>query len=58
MGLMARQNINLTISIRPRDPGPLTIDEQKQLTEFFVAVMDLRPKKEDNQKKETYGMHK
>ena len=54
---MARQNINLTISIRPRDPGPLTVDEQKQLTEFFVAVMDLRPK-DDTTKVSTYDAHK
>jgi len=54
---MARQNITLTIHIHPRDPGPLTVDEQKQLTDFFVSVMDLRPK-ENVTKEETYGSHK
>ncbi len=39
----------MTIHFQPRRPGPLSSDESKQLTEFFMALMDLQP--EENQNK-------
>lgn len=38
---MRFKNITLTIHIQPRDPGPITSDERKQLADFFSALMDI-----------------
>ena len=47
----------MTIYIQPRNPGPLSSEERKQLEDFFAAVMDLRPK-EDIKKEKIYDKHK
>ncbi|WP_162801839.1 hypothetical protein [Candidatus Chromulinivorax destructor] len=38
-----KKHITLTTHIQqPRQPGPLSQDEAKQLTDFFVALIDLK----------------
>jgi len=36
-----KKNITMSIRIPPRDTEELTLDEQKQLAGFFMALMDL-----------------
>lgn len=39
-----KKRISITTHIQyPRKPDPLSKDEAKQLTDFFVALMDLQP---------------
>ncbi len=57
MGLMKKKKINMTIHFQPRAQESLSSDDKKQLTDFFVAVMDLRPK-EKITKGKTYDADK
>jgi hypothetical protein len=36
-----KKTISMSIHISPRDTQELTPDEQKQLADFFLALMDL-----------------
>lgn len=47
---MKKNKLRMTISIQPREPGPLSLDERKQLADFFFALMDLDPEKEEKSK--------
>jgi len=40
-----RKTITMTVRILPRESGPLTFDERKQLADFFIALADLNPNK-------------
>lgn len=48
--IMKKNKLRMTISIQPREPGPLSLDERKQLADFFFALMDLDPEKEEKSK--------
>lgn len=39
------KSITMSIRISLRDTKELTLDEQKQLAEFFIALMDLNENK-------------
>lgn len=54
---MNKKNLTITVQVEPREPGPLSSDERKQLSDFFAAVMDLRPK-EDIRKGKIYVANK
>lgn len=54
---MKNKKITMTVHFQPRMPGPLLSDERKQLTDFFMAVMDLRPQ-EDVKQRDIYGTYK
>lgn len=41
---MKLKNLILNIYVQHREPRPLLFYERKQLADFFIAVMDLRPK--------------
>ncbi len=51
------KNLTMTVHIPPRKPGPLSADERKQLTDFFLRIMELRPK-EQIKKGEIYVANK
>ena len=42
-----KKNITMSVCIQPREPGPLRPEERKILADFFLALMDLKPKEED-----------
>ncbi|MBY0109528.1 MAG: hypothetical protein K2X90_00230 [Candidatus Babeliaceae bacterium] len=56
-----KKSISFTIHIPPRDTTqPLTVDERKQLTEFFLALADLHEDKnvtKGNMYAELYKRH-
>lgn len=37
-----KKNITMSIRIPPRDTKEITLDEQKQLAEFFIELMDIK----------------
>jgi len=45
-----RKSITMTLHIAPREAQPLSFDERKQLADFFMAVMDLRPKENEGER--------
>jgi len=47
-----KKDLTITTHIRnPRTSGPLSKDEAKQLTDFFVALLDLDIAPQENLKK-------
>lgn len=47
-----KKDLTISTSIHnPRTPGPLSKDEAKQLTEFFIALLDLDVASQENLKK-------
>lgn len=49
---LKKKNLTFTIHIPPRKAGPLSMEESKQLVEFFEAILDLRP--EDDAQRENH----